>query len=115
MEWWIINDELIFHPLSIIGFLDCLWFLDRFRKTYSGPEDWHAFIRQLFFFFTGNPLPPVKSIFQIFQRPMILALSKLLFQYINIPEGNINKLQEKENNTFLHCLNGGFISYKALC
>ena len=46
---------------------------------------------------------------------MILALSKLLFQYINIPEGNINKLQEKENNTFLHCLNGGFISYKALC
>ena len=50
MEWWIINDELIFHPLLIIGFLDCLWFLDRFRKTYSGPEDWHAFIRQLYAF-----------------------------------------------------------------
>ena len=74
MEWWIINDELIFHPLSIIGVLDCLWFLDRFRKTYSGPENWHGLIRQLFLLFhwLADPWPPVRLIYQIFPRGLWL-------------------------------------------
>jgi hypothetical protein len=37
----------------------------------------------------------------------------LMYPLRDIPEGNflyINKLQEKEKSTFLHCLNGGFMN-----